>query len=140
MFHEHLDGVEKRFFLFFFFFQPVHELEQFAGGKRFSHVNIAENRTMISNKIHAEFSWKLKKTEIFLWSLFDENSVFPSFEIGDEEKVAKNIFFPSVASSGILGRSWENRPLVISCMLTNLWMAYLNVAKGDGQPSPAHDI
>lgn len=35
MFHEHLDGVEKRFsfFPFFFsFFQPVHELEQFAGG------------------------------------------------------------------------------------------------------------
>lgn len=30
MFHEHLDGVEKRFS--FFFFQPVHELEQFAGG------------------------------------------------------------------------------------------------------------
>lgn len=31
MFHEHLDGVEKRF-SFFFFFQPVHELEQSAGG------------------------------------------------------------------------------------------------------------
>lgn len=30
MFHEHLDGVEKRFS--FFFFQPVHELEQSAGG------------------------------------------------------------------------------------------------------------
>ena len=52
MFHEHLDGVEKRF-SFFFFFSTGARTGKVCRGKRFSHVNIAET-VRCSNKIHAE--------------------------------------------------------------------------------------